>query len=63
MEKKLTNSGPLREPADKHSIYPSPIFIRNVPTRGKAMWSSCPRPIMSRRMEAPSGAANGSVGC
>jgi len=21
MEKKLTNSGPLREPADKHSIY------------------------------------------
>jgi len=22
MEKKLTNSGPLREPADKHSIYP-----------------------------------------
>src|SRR5262249_45833870 len=23
MEKKLTNSGPRREPADKHSIYPS----------------------------------------
>jgi len=23
MEKQLTNSGPLREPADKHSIYPS----------------------------------------
>ncbi len=22
MEKKRTNSGPLREPADKHSIYP-----------------------------------------
>src|SRR5215510_1758397 len=22
MEKKLTNSGPLRKPADKHSIYP-----------------------------------------
>ena len=22
MEKKLTNSDPLREPADKHSIYP-----------------------------------------
>jgi hypothetical protein len=22
MEKKLTNSGPFREPADKHSIYP-----------------------------------------
>ena len=21
MEKKLTNSGPLKEPADKHSIY------------------------------------------
>jgi hypothetical protein len=23
MEKKLTNSGPLKEPADKHSIYTS----------------------------------------
>src|SRR5690348_9572210 len=26
MEKKLTNSGPLREPADKHSIYAMHIF-------------------------------------
>jgi len=25
MEKKLTNSGPLREPADKHSIYTSGV--------------------------------------
>jgi len=25
MEKKLTNSGPLREPADKHSICTLPI--------------------------------------
>ena len=28
MEKKLTNSGPLREPADKHSIYTLPQLLR-----------------------------------
>gem|GEM_PF-5734930 len=27
MEKKLTNSGPLREPADKHSIYTLIIIL------------------------------------
>jgi len=27
MEKKLTNSGPLREPADKHSIYPCLLWF------------------------------------
>jgi hypothetical protein len=26
MEKKLTNNGPLKESADKHSIY-TPIFV------------------------------------
>ena len=30
MEKKLTNSGPLREPADKHSIYPLSLLERSV---------------------------------
>jgi hypothetical protein len=28
MEKKLTNSGPLRKPADKHSIYAIKIEIK-----------------------------------
>jgi len=27
MEKKLTNSDPLREPADKHSIYKCPRWF------------------------------------
>jgi len=27
MEKKLTNSGPLREPADKHSIYTLKLYF------------------------------------
>jgi hypothetical protein len=32
MEKKLTNSGPLREPADKHSIYPHRNRVRQIAT-------------------------------
>ena len=28
MEQKLTNSGPLREPADKHSIYYGHLVLR-----------------------------------
>jgi len=31
MEKKLTNSGPLREPADKHSIYTIKITLMGLP--------------------------------
>ena len=30
MEKKLTNSGPLREPAGKHSIYTPLAFHSNI---------------------------------
>ena len=35
MEKKLTNSGPLKEPADKHSIYVIKLFKRQMYGRAK----------------------------
>src|SRR5215468_4736088 len=31
MEKKLTNSGPLREPEDKHSIYTTQLALHPLP--------------------------------
>jgi hypothetical protein len=38
MEKKLTNSGPLREPADKHSIYTMNLseVVQGAETRSSA---------------------------
>ena len=54
MEKKLTNSGPLMEPADKHSIYPlwglhalvelCPLVLQSTPenwTAGRIWFQSC----------------------
>src|SRR5215468_2691267 len=41
MEKKLTNNGPLRELADKHSIYPqSPCSTKPTP-RGGVLSATC----------------------
>src|SRR5262245_66690478 len=54
MEKKLTNSGPLREPADKHSIYTIKIlFGMHIAPCGRAYrgqyWCPSRQPSLGRK--------------